>query len=129
MDLNTTSGLKGIDVTITGSPPIAKDNQDQTAVSLKLHTQKEIQKWRGTSQPDKSKAIQDGQPVETIKGHVIIQDMLDQDIHMLPATIDPFLKEGLAISWLWHGNKKQIFQQENYNFGNAAGTQVGLEMC
>jgi hypothetical protein len=47
--LNTTSGLKGIDVTITGSPPIAKDNQDQIAVSLKLHTQKEIQKWRGTS--------------------------------------------------------------------------------
>ena len=50
--------------------------------------------------------------METIKGHVIIQDMLDQGIHMLPATIDPFLKEGPAISWLRHGNKQQIFHQE-----------------
>eukprot|EP00957_Ditylum_brightwellii_P119773 9138098-Ditylum_brightwellii.AAC.1 len=55
--------------------------------------------------------------------------MLDQGIHMLPATFDPFLKEGPAISWLWHGNKQQVFHQETYNFGNAVDTQSGLEMC
>eukprot|EP00957_Ditylum_brightwellii_P203951 15336904-Ditylum_brightwellii.AAC.1 len=55
--------------------------------------------------------------------------MLDQGVHMLPATINPFLKESPAISWLQHGNKQRVFHQDTYNCGNAAGTQVGQEMC
>eukprot|EP00957_Ditylum_brightwellii_P162235 12353239-Ditylum_brightwellii.AAC.1 len=62
-------------------------------------------KWRGISCPNKSKAIQDGQAVETIKGHVIVQDMLHQGINKFITTNDPFLKESSATSWLHHDNK------------------------
>eukprot|EP00957_Ditylum_brightwellii_P078015 5929928-Ditylum_brightwellii.AAC.1 len=46
------SGLKGLDITITGTAPVASDPAEQEKTCLHVHTCKEVLKWRGSSCPN-----------------------------------------------------------------------------
>jgi hypothetical protein len=35
-----------------------------------------------------------------VKGHVIIQELVDRGVHLLPATVDAHMMEGPALTWL-----------------------------
>eukprot|EP00957_Ditylum_brightwellii_P025355 1917644-Ditylum_brightwellii.AAC.1 len=48
---------------------------------------------------------------------------------MLPATIDPFMRQGSAIRHFWHGDEKKPFDVESIKFRKAKGAVVGKEMC
>eukprot|EP00957_Ditylum_brightwellii_P204777 15340825-Ditylum_brightwellii.AAC.1 len=74
----------------------------------------------------------DGQHLTSkiVKGHVVIKDLISNYIKLLPATINPYIEEGPAISWFRYGNSRAgIFNTILHNFGNAQGTQAGIEMC
>eukprot|EP00957_Ditylum_brightwellii_P142614 10865846-Ditylum_brightwellii.AAC.1 len=90
---------------------------------------KEVLKWFGTARPNKLNAQAAGIKVELIQGHVIINEMLHHLIHMLPATIDLFSCEGLALNWFKFAHPRSVFHTTDHNFGKTKGSVVGKEMC
>eukprot|EP00957_Ditylum_brightwellii_P036721 2781168-Ditylum_brightwellii.AAC.1 len=52
--------------------------------------------------------------------------MLDNDVKLLPASLDPFMREGSALQWFRHGNTNKAFNLSNHDFGSAQGTQAGI---
>eukprot|EP00957_Ditylum_brightwellii_P030155 2281996-Ditylum_brightwellii.AAC.1 len=48
---------------------------------------------------------------------------------MIPATIDPFKRQGSAITHFWHGDDKKPFDVDSIKFRSAKGATVGKEMC
>eukprot|EP00957_Ditylum_brightwellii_P204080 15337567-Ditylum_brightwellii.AAC.1 len=122
-------GLKGLDITITGTPPAANTPTKQVQASLHMHTTKEVLKWCETACPNKLKAQAAGTKVELSQGHAIINEMLHHGIHMLPATIDLFGCEGPALHWFKFAHPRSVFHTTDHNFGKAKGSAVGKEMC
>eukprot|EP00957_Ditylum_brightwellii_P043626 3307150-Ditylum_brightwellii.AAC.1 len=130
LSVSTFTYSKGIDVTMTHLPAITPMPQDQPLSLLLTHTSNEVRKWRGTACPNLLKACKQGTPPQLIKGHVVVQDMLQSNIKLVPATIDPFGSEGPATKWLCFGSKRtSIFDTSTHKFGNAVGTAAGIKMC
>eukprot|EP00957_Ditylum_brightwellii_P100075 7626712-Ditylum_brightwellii.AAC.1 len=94
------------------------------------HTSNEVKKWRGTLQPNLLTAHTRGQAPEKVKTHIVIRDLLQTNICLLPTTIDPFAMEGPALQWFRYGSTKtSIFDTSRHKFGNAVGTPGGIGMC
>eukprot|EP00957_Ditylum_brightwellii_P187844 14302032-Ditylum_brightwellii.AAC.1 len=55
--------------------------------------------------------------------------MIGKNIALIPATIDPFQREGSAIQQFWHSNDKKPFGVDCIRFNKAKGVRVGKEMC
>eukprot|EP00957_Ditylum_brightwellii_P103859 7911855-Ditylum_brightwellii.AAC.1 len=68
IDINTTTGLKGLDVTITGTAPATSDSAHQEQACKRIHTRKEVLKWRGSSRPNNITTERESNEA-TIKGH------------------------------------------------------------
>eukprot|EP00957_Ditylum_brightwellii_P025256 1911841-Ditylum_brightwellii.AAC.1 len=66
--INTTTGLKGLDVTITGTAPATSNSAHQEQACKCVHTQEEVLKWRGSSRPNNITAERESNEA-TIKGH------------------------------------------------------------
>eukprot|EP00957_Ditylum_brightwellii_P070799 5380640-Ditylum_brightwellii.AAC.1 len=94
----TITGIKGIDVMITGTPQLAASPTDQQWVSHQNHMKKEVMKWRGTSWPNAVHLGMESVKI-MIKGHVVVEDLIANNVKLLPATIDPFIAEGPAVIW------------------------------
>ena len=94
--ITTISGLKGLDITITGTAPIASDPAEQEKTCLRVHTRKEVLKWRGTSRPNTITAERKTTG-NNVSGHLVIEDLLSNDVRLLPASIDPFMREGPSL--------------------------------
>eukprot|EP00957_Ditylum_brightwellii_P017318 1304051-Ditylum_brightwellii.AAC.1 len=87
-------------------------------------------KWRGTSRPNVMQSGLESVKI-MIKGHVVVEDLIANNVKLLPATINPFIAEGQAMTWFRYGRMQH---QQNFNtllhdFGWAQGTQAGIEMC
>eukprot|EP00957_Ditylum_brightwellii_P125272 9548775-Ditylum_brightwellii.AAC.1 len=54
--------------------------------------------------------------------------MLANDVQLLPASIDPFMREGPALHWFRYGNAKKTFDLSSHDFGHAQGTKAGIAM-
>eukprot|EP00957_Ditylum_brightwellii_P171438 13051136-Ditylum_brightwellii.AAC.1 len=65
------------------------------------------------------------------KGHVVVEDLITNNVKLLPATIDPFIAEGPAMTWFRYGSqwRKENFNTLLHDFERAQGTQAGIEMC
>eukprot|EP00957_Ditylum_brightwellii_P059089 4482502-Ditylum_brightwellii.AAC.1 len=121
--------MKGVDFTILKTPPTTRCPSDQAAATAHLHRRKEVLKWRGTARPINNTSRSKSERKEYVKGHVIISEMLHHEVNMIPGTIDPHMSEGQALHWIRYGKPSQLFQANEYDFGNAQGTKVGKEMC
>eukprot|EP00957_Ditylum_brightwellii_P115089 8777407-Ditylum_brightwellii.AAC.1 len=64
-----------------------------------------------------------------IKGHIVVEDLIANNVKLLPATINPFIAEGPAMTWFRYGRmqRQQNFNTLLHDFGQAQGTQAGIE--
>eukprot|EP00957_Ditylum_brightwellii_P160998 12257057-Ditylum_brightwellii.AAC.1 len=87
-------------------------------------------KWRGTSWPNVMYSGMESVKI-MIKGHVVVEDLIANNVKLLPATINPFIAEGLAVTWFQYGwmQHQQNFNTLLHDFGRAQGTQAGIEIC
>eukprot|EP00957_Ditylum_brightwellii_P082957 6306945-Ditylum_brightwellii.AAC.1 len=92
------TGLKGLDITITGTALATFDSAEQEQACLHVHTCKEVVKWHGTSWPNNITAERKTNGAK-VKGHSVIEDLLANDVKLLPASIDPFMQEGPTLHW------------------------------
>eukprot|EP00957_Ditylum_brightwellii_P168150 12800307-Ditylum_brightwellii.AAC.1 len=66
-----------------------------------LHRQKEKEKWGGTSRTNKASEgdenIEDNDNnddnTEKVPGHIIVHHLLEQEVQLMPATIDAYMRE------------------------------------
>eukprot|EP00957_Ditylum_brightwellii_P173640 13220370-Ditylum_brightwellii.AAC.1 len=121
------TGLKELDITITGTAPVTFDSAQQEQACMRVHTHTEVLKWRGSSWPNNITAERKSNGAK-IKGHVVIDNMLANDVRLLPASIDPFMREGSALHWFRHDNAKKTFDLSSHDFGHAQGTKAGIAM-
>eukprot|EP00957_Ditylum_brightwellii_P175184 13337094-Ditylum_brightwellii.AAC.1 len=112
---------------ITGTALATSNSAHQEQACMYVHTCKEVLKWRSSSRPNNIIAERKSKDAK-IKGHVVIEDMLDNDVKLLPASIDPFMKEGPALHLFRYGNTNKAFDLSNHDFGNAQGTQACIAM-
>eukprot|EP00957_Ditylum_brightwellii_P187934 14308609-Ditylum_brightwellii.AAC.1 len=59
---------------------------------------------------------------------LVIEDLLSNDVRLLPASIDPFMHEGLSLHWFRYGNCRKAYDMSNHDFGAAAGSNAGKRM-
>eukprot|EP00957_Ditylum_brightwellii_P163018 12413493-Ditylum_brightwellii.AAC.1 len=63
-----------------------------------------------------------------VSRHLVIEDLLSNNVQLLPASIDPFMREGPSLHWSCYGNCMKACDMSNYNFGAAAGSDAGKHM-
>eukprot|EP00957_Ditylum_brightwellii_P141762 10801218-Ditylum_brightwellii.AAC.1 len=87
-------------------------------------------KWRGTSRPNVMQSGTESVKI-MIKGHVVVEDLIANNVKLLPATIDPFIAEGPAMTCFRYGRVQRLqnFNTLLHDFGRAQGTQASIEMC
>eukprot|EP00957_Ditylum_brightwellii_P204715 15340501-Ditylum_brightwellii.AAC.1 len=129
--IQTSRGMKGLNITITGTTKPTCISGKQETANHKTLTRKEVLKWRGTSRPNKSSSEGDNDSSEPpiIPGHIIVQELVNRGNHLLPAAIDPFISEGPALQWFRYGRNTQAFDASHHNFGRSQGTPIRKHMC
>eukprot|EP00957_Ditylum_brightwellii_P055887 4234533-Ditylum_brightwellii.AAC.2 len=66
-------------------------------------------KWRGTSRANRitegntDESDEDKVMEEEVLGSEIMQCLLDEDVQMLPGTVDVYMREGCAFTWFKKG--------------------------
>eukprot|EP00957_Ditylum_brightwellii_P108098 8246741-Ditylum_brightwellii.AAC.1 len=85
-------------------------------------------KWRGTSRTNKitegngDKSDEDTVMEDEVPGSEIMQCLLDEDIQMLPRTMDVYMQEGRAFTWFKKGHHNSLFNFADYiSFGKQDG--------
>ena len=67
---------------------------------------------------------------EEVPGSEIMQCLLDEDVQMLPGTIDAYMREGRALAWFRKGAHNSPFDLDDYaSFGKQDGHTQGRQMC
>eukprot|EP00957_Ditylum_brightwellii_P004907 373827-Ditylum_brightwellii.AAC.1 len=67
---------------------------------------------------------------EEVLGSEIMQCLLDEDIQMLPGTINAYTREGKALQWFRKGKHNKKFDLSDYeSFGIQDGHSQGRQMC
>eukprot|EP00957_Ditylum_brightwellii_P119774 9138136-Ditylum_brightwellii.AAC.1 len=72
-----------------------------------------MEKWRGTSKTNEFPEGKQGSDKngdmttmeETVPGSEIILLLLEHDVQLMPVTIDAYMREGPALSWLRRGSR------------------------
>eukprot|EP00957_Ditylum_brightwellii_P033105 2509648-Ditylum_brightwellii.AAC.1 len=82
--ITTISGLKGLDITITRTAPVASNPAEHEKTCLHVHTCKELLKWRGSSRPNTITAEHKTKGTK-VSGHLVIEDLLSNGVRLLPA--------------------------------------------
>eukprot|EP00957_Ditylum_brightwellii_P081020 6162676-Ditylum_brightwellii.AAC.1 len=60
----------------------------------------------------------------TVPGSEIISQLLKNNVQLMPGTIDAYMREGPALSWLRQGSHNQPFDLSTYDdFGVQDGHQ------
>jgi hypothetical protein len=90
-----------IDISMVASPPHAESYNEQRTKQLRMHTDREIEKWRGMSRPrpEKGKTLD-----PNLKKHQVISDLLLHGISMIPATVGPLGDLGPMLEMLLYGS-------------------------
>eukprot|EP00957_Ditylum_brightwellii_P063829 4843560-Ditylum_brightwellii.AAC.1 len=77
---------------------------------------------------DDAEDTEDNKVEEIIPGSEIIQNMLDNNINLMPATIDTYMRKGPALYWYKCGNAR--FDMSQYHdFSKQKGHKEGRQMC
>ena len=122
------SNTFGINFTIAGAAPLAKQPHHQQKRTLTLHKSKEVEKWRGN---EKQYEITEGEGDNAIttkfEGSTIIYDLIEQDVCLLPGSVDAHMRDGPALHWLREGITTKGFDV-NHNFGNIDSSSIGALM-
>eukprot|EP00957_Ditylum_brightwellii_P079508 6045488-Ditylum_brightwellii.AAC.2 len=93
---------------------------DQKTAKTLAHTTREAIKWQGTLRLDSMIGTTTGTPPQQTAGHLVIEELLECNVHILLGTIDPFGKEAPGLQWLRHSNKrKPLFDTTLHHFGRA----------
>eukprot|EP00957_Ditylum_brightwellii_P162902 12404720-Ditylum_brightwellii.AAC.1 len=58
-----------------------------------------------------------------------MQELLDQEIQLIPDTIDSYMCEGTALQWFQAVDNNAIYNWTQHNFGRADGSAEGKIMC
>lgn len=90
----------GIDFMIASSSRAAADPKQQQSENSSNLRKEEILKWRGTIRTKPNKTNADGMPHVRVWGCDIIADLLQQDVVLFPAALDPHIAKGAAFSRL-----------------------------
>eukprot|EP00957_Ditylum_brightwellii_P057971 4395557-Ditylum_brightwellii.AAC.1 len=67
---------------------------------------------------------------EEVPGSKIMQLLLEEDVQMLPCTVDAYMCKGQAMQWFRHGQHNKKFDLAPYNsFGIQDSHLQGRQMC
>eukprot|EP00957_Ditylum_brightwellii_P058823 4459641-Ditylum_brightwellii.AAC.1 len=65
---------------------------------------------------------------EEVPGSEIMQCLLDEDVQMLPGTIDAYMRKGHAFTWFRKGAHNSPFDLDEYaSFGKQDGHTQGQQ--
>eukprot|EP00957_Ditylum_brightwellii_P148520 11308651-Ditylum_brightwellii.AAC.1 len=95
-----------------------------------------MHKWRGTSRTYKitegnvDNLDEEERMEEEVPGSEIMQCLLDEDVQMLPGTIDAYMRECCAFAWFLKGTHNSPFDLDDYaSFGKQDGHTQERQMC
>eukprot|EP00978_Attheya_sp_CCMP212_P024388 scaffold76486_cov33-Attheya_sp.AAC.8 len=91
-----------IDISMVAPPPHAESYNEQRTKQLRMHTDREIEKWKGMSRPrpEKGKTLDPN----NLQKHQVFSDLLLHGISMIPATVGPWGDLGPMLEMLIYGS-------------------------